>query len=221
MQILSKAIPITMLAFVLSSMLAVGLSLTVVQILAPLRNFKLVGLALTANFVLLPIGAFALARVLRLDEPLANALVLLGVAAGAPFLPKLAAIARGDLAFSVGMMVLLMVLTVAYMPFVLPLLIEGVSVDPLRIARSLAILMLLPLGIGLVLNTRIPRLAEKVRFPLNTLSSISLALVTVLLLVTNLQNVIGFFGTRGVLAAVLFIFGGLESDGFLAVATGQ
>ena len=40
MELLSKAVPITMLAFVVSSMLAVGLSLTIRQIVAPLRNRK-------------------------------------------------------------------------------------------------------------------------------------------------------------------------------------
>ena len=125
MELLSKAVPITMLVFVVSSMLAVGLSLTIRQIVAPLRNGKLVFLALLANFVLMPLGALAIARLLRLDQPLGIALLLLGAAAGAPFLPKLAGIAKGNLAFAVGLMVLLMVLTVAYMPLVLPLLLGG------------------------------------------------------------------------------------------------
>ncbi len=116
MELLSKAVPITMLAFVVSSMLAVGLSLTIRQIVAPLRNGKLVFLALLANFVVMPLGALAIARILGLDQPLGIALLLLGAAAGAPFLPKLAGIAKGNLAFAVGLMVLLMVLTVAYMP---------------------------------------------------------------------------------------------------------
>ena len=54
MPVLSKVIPIAMLVFVVSSMLAVGLSLTVKQILAPLRDTRLVLLALAANFVLTP-----------------------------------------------------------------------------------------------------------------------------------------------------------------------
>ena len=58
MELLSKAVPVTMLIFVVSSMLAVGLSLGVTQILDPLRNLKLVSLALIANFILIPIAAF-------------------------------------------------------------------------------------------------------------------------------------------------------------------
>src|SRR5277367_1740797 len=130
MEFLSKLVPITMLVFVVSSMLAVGLSLTVGQILAPLQNAKLVSLALLTNFVLMPLAALVIARLLQLDQPLKVALLLLGTAAGAPFLPKLAAVAKGSLAFAVGLMVLLMVLTVGYMPLVLPLMLEGVSVDP-------------------------------------------------------------------------------------------
>src|SRR2546430_15687963 len=63
-----------------------------------LRNGKLVFLALLANFVLMPLGALAIATLLRLDQPLGIALLLLGAAAGAPFLPKLAGIAKGNLA---------------------------------------------------------------------------------------------------------------------------
>ena len=209
MELLSKAVPIAMLAFVVSSMLAVGVSLTVGQILAPLRNSRLVSLALLANFVLMPLGALVIARLLRLDEPLGIALLLLGTAAGAPFLPKLAGIAKSNLAFAVGLMVLLMVLTVGYMPLVLPLLIEGVSVDPAKIARSLVLLMLLPLGAGLLVKARFCHLADGIRNTLNRISSLSLALLIVLLLMTNIQNVIGLFGTRGILASILFLLGGV------------
>ena len=232
MELLSKAVPIAMLTFVVSSMLAVGLSLTIGQIVAPLRNGKLVLFALLANFVLMPAGAVAIARLLRLDQPLGIALLLLGTAAGAPFLPKLAGIAKGNLAFAVGLMVLLMVLTVAYMPLVLPLLLEGVSVNPMKIARSLVLLMLIPLGAGLAVNAWFASTAETMRGPLNRISTISLALLIVLLLVTNIQNVVGLFGTRGILASILFLLtgagigwllGGPSSGtkGVLALATAQ
>jgi BASS family bile acid:Na+ symporter len=232
MELLSKVVPIAMLTFVVSSMLAVGVSLTVGQILDPLRNVKLVCLSLLANFVLMPVAALAIARLLRLDQPLGIALILLGTAAGAPFLPKLAGLAKGNLAFAVGLMVLLMVLTVAYMPLVLPLLLEGVSVDPMSIARSLLLLMLLPLGVGLVLNARFEPIAQKLRSPLNRLSSLSLALLIALLLVTNIRNVISLFGTRGILASILFLLvgvgigwvlggPGLETKGVLSLGTAQ
>ena len=95
MELIQKAIPIAMLVFVLSSMLAMGLGLSVGEILSPLRNARLVLLSLLVNFVLMPLGALAIAALLRLDQPLSVGLLLLGAAAGAPFLPKLAQIAKG------------------------------------------------------------------------------------------------------------------------------
>lgn len=208
MELLSKAVPVAMLVFVVSSMLAVGLSLTIAQILDPLRNGRLVSLALLANFVLLPLAAIGIARLLRLDQSLGVALLLLGSAAGAPFLPKLASIAKGSLAFAVGLMVLLMVLTVGYMPLVLPLLLKGVSVDPMKIARSLVLLMLLPLVVGLVVRVRYAQAAGRAASLLNRLSTLSLVLMIVLLLVTNVRNILDLFGTRGVIASALFLIVG-------------
>ena len=232
MEFLSTIVPVVMLVFVVSSVLAVGLSLTVNEILAPLGRGKLVALALLANFVLMPLAALVIARVLRLDQPLGIALLLLGAAAGAPFLPKLASIAKANLAFSVGLMVLLMVLTLAYMPLVLPLLIKGVSVKPMNIARSLLLLMLLPLAIGLGVKARFERVAQRVQPPINGVSSLSLAFLIVLMLATNIQNVISLIGTRGILASILFLLvgvgvgwllggPGLGTKGVLALGTAQ
>jgi bile acid:Na+ symporter, BASS family len=102
MDLLSKAATVGMLSFVISSMLAMGAGLTIAEILEPLCNGRLVVLTLLANFVLTPLIAFALAKVLWLDQPLGVGLLLLGCAAGAPFLPKLAELANGNLAFAVG-----------------------------------------------------------------------------------------------------------------------
>jgi BASS family bile acid:Na+ symporter len=221
-----------MLAFVLSSMLSMGLSLTVTQILVPLRNYKLIVLALVANFVLMPFAAFLIARLLRLDQPLGIALLLLGTASGAPFLPLLARISKANLAFAVGLMVLLMVVTVGFMPLVLPLMLEGVSVDPVKIGSSLVFLMLLPLAIGLLVRARLSGLAAKAQPFLSRLSILSLVSLIALLLITNMQNVLSLYGTRGVLASILFVaagsgigwlLGGPQSDtrGVMALGTAQ
>ena len=174
MDLLNKAVPVAMLGFVVSSMLAMGLGLTIRQIIEPLRNARLVLLALLANFVLMPLGALALAKLLWLDNPFAVGLLVLGCAAGAPFLPKLAELAKGNLAFSVGTMVLLMVVTVGYLPLVMPLLLPGVTVDPWNIARSLLLLMLLPLAAGLALKARYEDLARRVKPVFDWISNVSL-----------------------------------------------
>jgi bile acid:Na+ symporter, BASS family len=205
MDILSKAATVAMLSFVVSSMLAMGAGLTVVQIIEPLRDVRLVVLALVANFVLMPLGAFVLAKALWLDEQLGVGLLLLGCAAGAPFLPKLAELAKGNLPFAVGAMVLLMVVTVGYLPLVLPLILPGITVDPANIARSLVLLMLLPLAVGLALKARYDEVVARVKPWLDWLSNISLILLIMLISAANIDKVFQVFGTRGILAGLLFI----------------
>jgi BASS family bile acid:Na+ symporter len=205
MDLLSKAATVAMLSFVVSSMLAMGTGLTVAKITEPLRNARLLVLALLANFVLMPLGAFALGKVLWLEEPFGIGLLVLGCAAGAPFLPKLAELAKGNLAFAVGAMVLLMVVTVGYLPVVLPLLLEGVSVDPWKIARSLILLMLLPLAVGLALKAYYGAMAARVKPALDWVSNVSLILLVLLISAANIDKVLDVFGTRGILAGLLFI----------------
>ncbi len=58
------------LIFVLTSMLGMGFSLTVQQILVPLRDRKLVIFSLAANFVLVPLLALGVLFIFPLSEGL-------------------------------------------------------------------------------------------------------------------------------------------------------
>ena len=207
--LLNKTSTVAMLSFVISSMLAMGAGLSIRQIIQPLRDARLVVLALMANFVLMPLLAIGISAVLYLDEPLRIGLLLLGCAAGAPFLPKLAELAQGNLPFAVGTMVLLMVATVGYLPIVMPLLLPGVAVNPAQIGQSLVLLMLLPLGIGLCLKARFEELAATAKPLLDRASNISLFLLVLLITAANIDKVLQVFGTRGILAGVVFVALGL------------
>ena len=211
MDLLSKVANLAMLIFVVSSMLAMGSGLMFAQIIEPLRSVRLVALALLANFVLMPLGALALAKGLWLDESFGVGLLLLGCAGGAPFLPKLAELAKGNIPFAVGGAVLLMAVTVGFMPIALPLMLPGagVTVDPWNLACSLVPVMLLPLAAGLLLKARFGELASRVKPMLDWISNISLTLAVVLVTAVNIDKVIQVFGTRGILAGVLFVALGL------------
>jgi BASS family bile acid:Na+ symporter len=205
MDLKQAAISIAMLTFVISSMIGMGLGLRLGEIVAPLRNVRLVSLSLVANFIIMPLVALGLARLLRLDESMRIGLLLLGAAGGAPFLPKLAQIARGNLPFAVGLMVLLMVITVGYLPLVLPLLLPGVSVNPAQIARSLVLLMLLPLGGALAVNASSPVVAARVKPSIDRLSNVSLIVLIALLTLANIRSVLAVFGTGGIFAGLAFL----------------
>lgn len=204
-QILDVIVTVSLLAFVVSSMLAMGLSLTVSQIVEPLRSVRLVVISLAANFIAVPVIGWALAELLSLDEGLAIGLTLMATAAGAPFLPKLAATARGSVAFSVGLMVLLMVATVVYMPLVLPVLIGGVEVNPWDIASSLVFLMLLPLGVGLMVRARYQATAAGLEPLMTHTSTVAIGLLLVAGVIVNFDDILGLIGTGGFIAIILFL----------------
>jgi len=178
--VLSEFVKISALVFVLSSMLAMGLSLTIPQILEPLKNVRLVIVALLANFVAVPLLAWGVGSVLNLDTDLYTGLILVATAAGAPFLPKLAQTAKGNIPLSVGIMVLLMVVTVVYLPLVLPLFLSGVEVS----ADGLQ-----------------PHMAQA--------SSIAILFMLVGGIVLSWSSMVALVGTGGLLAAVLFLVGAL------------
>jgi BASS family bile acid:Na+ symporter len=193
-----------LVTFVASSMLSTGAGLTVAEILGPLRDRRLLVRALLANFVLVPLTALLLGWGLRLEQGFALGLLLVGCAAGDPVLLKLAQIARGNFAFAVGLMALQLIVTIGYLPLVLPALIPGVTVDPWKIAKPLLVLMLLPLVLGLILKARYGLVAKRVKPLLEGVSNISLVLFVVLFMVLNFDKLRTVFGTHGILAALVF-----------------
>ena len=195
--------------FLITGMLAMGMSLTIKQIIEPLRNVRLVVLVLIGNFVLIPALALFLTAILPMGQPQATALILLGACAGAPFLPKLAQMAKGELATSVGLMVLLMVVTIFYAPLVLPLILPGAQVDVAAIAQSLIVLMLLPLVIGLLVKWRYSETAAQWLPHLSQASSYSLMLLVVAALVLQFRNIIGAIGSWLIVGTFLLIVGAM------------
>ncbi len=207
-QIISSLTNAFTLAFVVTSMFSLGLGLTVQDIIEPLKNVRLVLMSLLANFVIVPAVAFALTRILSLQQDLQIGVLLMGAVAGAPIAIKAAQIARGDIRFAASLVTLQVVATVIYLPLVLPRLIPGVTVDAVAIALPLVLQILLPLAFGLLMNVRYDEEAEMTRPIMGEIANISLALMLVLNL-TNIGSVLGLLGTGAILSALLVYATGL------------
>lgn len=205
MDALGVIVQVSALVFVVSSMLAMGLSLTIPEIIVPLKNIRLVLLALAVNFVAVPLVVVGIQAVMDLDQDIYTGLVLLATAAGAPFLPKLAQAAKGNAAFSVGLMVMLMVTTVVYMPLVMPLFLSDVEINAWDIARSLIFLMLLPLAIGLFMNSRYSGTAKGLQPLMSQTSSIAIVLLLVGAIVLQWDSIVSLIGTGGIIAILIFL----------------
>lgn len=231
-EILQTVGDIAVLTYVVSSMLVMGMSQRLSDVLAPLKNPRVVGLALAVNFVAAPLLAFLLARVIPLQPAHAIGLLLLGGAAGAPFIPKLAEVAAGNLAYSVALMVLLMVGSIVFVPLALPLVVPGLSADPLSIAMPLVITMLLPLAVGFVFSRRWGTLSEGLLPYLRKLSNLAFLLLLVLLVGLNIEALVNTVGSFAMGTYVLFVVlmvllgyaiggGDPDSRAVFALASGQ
>ncbi len=196
---------LTVLGFVISCMIVAGLRLRVHELVAPLRRSRFLCRVLVANFVVVPALAWLLIRLAPLDRSHAIGLILLGGAAGAPFLPKLSEMARGDVTCSVALMLLLVVGSVVFMPLTLPLLIPGLAVDPWPILRPLLFTMILPLAAGVLVRRYAERWATKLRPPVNAVSNVSLVAAVILLMYLNFSALRGVFGTGALWVGLMFV----------------
>jgi len=185
-----------------------------------------------ANFVLVPILALLIIRVIPVSEGIQIGLILVGFAAGAPFLPKLVHVAKGGMAFTAGLMVLLMVVTIAYLPLVLPFVLTGVQVNPWEIAQSLIVLMLIPLAIALFIRARYESVATGLVHTMNMAANLSLIAMFIGYFIGYSDVTYGVLGTGGILVSILlvvgaavigYLLGGPDKDNkkVLALGTGQ
>jgi len=218
--------------FVTTSLLHAGLGLTVAQVRSPLRDSRLVLGALIGNFVLVPAAAMLIARLFRLSDGLSLGLLLVAMSAGAPFLPRLVELARGNGALGVAVMTLLLVTTLGYLPLVLPRFAPGVAVEPWAIAQPVLLLMLAPLAAGMAIRASRPQLAGRLGPPLRWVSRAAMVLVLILVVALDFERVRSVVGSGALVAAGLlvlaaigigFVTGGTSAERrrVLALGTGQ
>ena len=194
--------------FTLTSMLAVGMSLTVKEIIRPLRNLRQMLLILVASFGFLPLWALLLTWVLPLGDEQKTALILLGACAGGPFIPLLVQMVRGYLPLAAGAMVLLLVITIIFVPLTLPLLLPYVQVDAPTIALDLVLFMLIPLMIGLLVRWQLTNQAGKWQPNFSRFSMLSLLVMLITGAIPALPKIFNTLGTLLIPSAILLALGG-------------
>lgn len=196
---------IAFLSFVVATMLGTGLKLTVQQIWEPLRNIRLVVLSLVTNFVLVPVFVYLILQLIPLEESVKDGFIIMALASGPPALPKLAQIVKGNLAFSTGLMMLLMFGTVFYMPMLLPLVLEGVQVNSWDIAKPLILMMLTPLGIGLLIKAKDEVIASNLLTIIFKISNFGLFLGLGVRLIVHFHEIIILLKTGVIFVSAIFI----------------
>ncbi len=203
--ILQQFANLSVLIYIVTTMLSMGLSFFPKQFLEPLKDKSLILKSLAANFILVPILTFLILQVIPLQQGLAIGLVLMATAAGSPFMLKLVQFMKADIAFAVGLMLILSIVTLIYMPLVLSILLPSISVNHLSIAVSLLVLIFLPLISGTIVKWRYNGIAESIQPTFNQISNIFIFVVVVLYLVLNYKDFLAVFGTGALIASLIFV----------------
>lgn len=205
MESLQLIIKLLVVLFVTTSMASLGLTLQTREILLPWRRIKLVFTVLLINFVVVPAIAFFFTTCLSLNPIFEAGLLLLGMAAGAPFVPKLIEVARSDVALSVSLMLLQITGTIIVLPFMLPRLIPGIHTDAMQIATPLVLQLLAPLMFGLLFRHFAPSWAKHINPYVVVISQFSAVVVLIALFLANFQCMVTMLGSGALLASFCFV----------------
>jgi BASS family bile acid:Na+ symporter len=174
-------------------MLAVGLGVTFAELTGVARNWRLVGRATLGNYVAVPAATVGLLLLFDPHPMVAAGFLILAVCPGAPYGPPFTALAKGNLAIAVGLMVFLAGTSAVVAPvllrFLLPLVSgnEPLAVDATKIVGTLLVTQLVPLCVGVALREWRPRLAARLRKPANGVSKVLNLAAVGLILATQFQ----------------------------------
>jgi BASS family bile acid:Na+ symporter len=172
-------------------MVAIGLQVTAAELRAVARDRKLIARAAFANYVLVPAVTVALLLFFHAKPAVAAGFLILAACPGAPYGPPLTAIAKGDVAASVGLMALLAASSTLLAPLLLVALLPLVAgesrlaIDPARMVATLAVTQLLPLGTGLLIRYKRPAWADAARKPAKLIGTLLNITAVALILSAN------------------------------------
>jgi BASS family bile acid:Na+ symporter len=191
--------------FVISTMLNVGLTQKPSAIAAHLKNWPFVIKMLFANFLFAPLFMVAALYLVPFEPALKAGLLIFCLGAGAPFLIKLTQTAEHDVSLGAAVMMLLMVVTVIYLPVVLPLVLSGISVDAVAVAKALLLQMLLPIGVGMLIAQFLPNIANRSQRWIGGLGNIAMYAMMAATLIVFFPNMREIIGTGAFLLGLAFV----------------
>jgi BASS family bile acid:Na+ symporter len=189
---------------IISTVLALGMSYSVAELVAPLRRVWLVVLMILVNSVLVPAAAWGIAKALPIDSSAVTGMTLAALgAASAAGLKATQLARRADLALAVSLVVVLQLANLVAVPLWAGQVVSGASISASSILGNLLLLVLIPLALGLVVCARYAAHAVKWQVELGKISNVALALALIAGISVNWKAIVSLFGSWVLLASVL------------------
>ena len=144
-----------------------------------------------AQFIIMPLLAFALGKIFGLNAELLVGVVLVGTCPGGTSSNVITFLSKGDTALSVGMTSINTLLA----PLLTPLLTyfylrTSVSVDVKSMFLSIIQVVLIPIGLGLLINTLFNKYTQKIKTSLPTVSVVAICFIVASVVSHNSEKII-------------------------------
>jgi BASS family bile acid:Na+ symporter len=188
-------------------MFGLGLDLTVDDFKRVGRAPKAVAVALGCQIVLLPAICFGLVVVFDLPALLGIGMLLLAASPGGTTANLFSHLFRGDVALNITLTAINTVIAVVTLPLITGLAIayydrqDDVTMPLVEIVKVFA-LILLPVGIGMLVNRRAPGFARRMDKPVRIGSAVILAILVLGILLDQRENVGDYLADVGLIAAI-------------------
>jgi bile acid:Na+ symporter, BASS family len=182
--------------------LGLGMAFGPGQILRTLRRGRLFARAAVLDVVILPLLVWGLVQMFSVPDHYATGLLLVGVASAGPLGIKAAQLAGADLPYAIALVVVLEATNAVAIPVWVALLLPpGVQVPMWPVARTLLLLVLAPLAVGMAVRARRPLTAVRLAQWAAPLSTVGLLVVIAVVVARHAGIVVDAFAAVG--AAVL------------------
>ncbi|WP_025563598.1 bile acid:sodium symporter family protein [Psychromonas sp. SP041] len=172
-------------------MLAMGLTLTPKDFANVSKNIKAVSVGVILQFTVMPIVALIIATLMNFDANLTVGLVLVGAVAGGTSSNVMCFLAKGDVALSISMTAISTLLSVIFTPLLVELL-AGKSIDiPVTgMIISLIKIVLIPVVLGIVLNTLLHKPTKKIAPALPLISMAAIVIIIAIVVALNAEKLV-------------------------------
>ena len=202
--VLDMLLKVSLVLFMAGSLLDMGLGLKLRDALTGLRDARFLGYGILFGFVLGPLLAFALTKIIPLESSYAEGLLLIGLTPCAPFLPLMVTRAHGNMSYAAAMLLLAAVGTVVMLPLAAPFVAPSLTANAWSIAKPLLIVVLLPLVVGIAINSRAPKTAASIEPIVKKVTTAATIAVLILCAVLYGKGFISTFGSYAIGAQIAF-----------------
>ncbi|HET9420050.1 MAG TPA: bile acid:sodium symporter family protein [Nocardioides sp.] len=188
-------------------MFGLGLGLTVADFKRVGKHPRAVVVALSCQLVLLPAVCFGLVKLFDLDPLLAIGMLLLAASPGGTTANLYSHLFHGDVALNITLTAVNSVISIATLPLIVNFAIdhfdEGDSVSmPLSEVVKVFILILVPVGLGMIVRASRPAFAGSMDRPVRIASIVILTVLVIGILASERDTVGDSFADVGVVAGL-------------------